>query len=73
MIITEQLIVIPAYGREYATQQACITAYESGANFKIASGPYFSIRDESKMKENGVKTILFMHPRYGTMQYEKNL
>ena len=44
-IINSVLIIVPAYGRKYASEQAVATDWNSGKDFKVFRGPYISIRD----------------------------
>jgi hypothetical protein len=39
------LVVMPAYGRSYATSEQVIADWKSGKDFKVVNGPYCSIRD----------------------------
>jgi hypothetical protein len=39
------LILVPAYGRRYATGEEAIADFEAGKDFRIDGGPYCSIRD----------------------------
>ena len=51
--IAPELIVRPAYGRSYPTADALKEAWESGADFKIAGGPWYcSNRDEKLLRES---------------------
>lgn len=47
----DTLILVPAYGRKYSTQAAALADWKEGKDFKIAGGPYCSIRDLSAMQE----------------------
>lgn len=49
-----------AYGRN-----ATRADWDAGKDFKIASGPYFSIRDIPAMKEQGIEVILFVDSKTG--------
>ena len=46
------LYAIPAYGRLYRTKDELKVDWENGKDFKIVNGPYFSVRDLSKIKES---------------------
>ena len=39
------LILTPAYGRDYNSKDAVLADYNDGKDFKIAGGPYISKRD----------------------------
>ena len=56
-----------AYGREVSSQD-----YNAGLDFQIVSGPYFSIRDESAMRNQGIKTLMFLNDR-GFVEFTVNL
>jgi hypothetical protein len=52
--ISSQLVVIPAYGRKYSTKEAAVQDWKDGKDFKIANGPYCSIRDISKINYSSI-------------------
>ncbi len=39
------LILVPAYGRKYQTEEAAIKDYQDGKDFKVMYGAYCSCRD----------------------------
>lgn len=43
------------------------TAWDKGYDFKIANGPYCSIRDVEQMKSDGIEGIIISH-KTGTIQ-----
>ena len=43
--MVERLICTPAYNRTYSTAEEAQASWQAGDDFKIISGPYFSIRD----------------------------
>ncbi len=51
--MTEYITVVPAYGREYATQKAARADWEAGKDFRIRTyghrddGRYISCRDKT--------------------------
>lgn len=47
-----------AYGRE-ATE----ADWKAGKDFRVVSGPYFSIRDVAKIKADGFNQIVFFNAR----------
>ena len=47
--VSGSLVVIPAYGRKYSTKEAAVQDWKDGKDFKIANGPYCSIRDLDKV------------------------
>jgi len=49
--VTNPLWLLPAYGRSYKTRDAAIQAWQDGKDFLIENGPYCSIRDIGKMRE----------------------
>jgi hypothetical protein len=52
-----RLYAIPAYGRTYASEQACLEHWNLGVDFKIAGGPYFSKRDMIGLHAAGYRDI----------------
>lgn len=46
------LILVPAYGRSYKTEEACLKDWNDNKDFVIEGGPYCSIRDLESMKED---------------------
>ena len=38
-------VVIPAYGRVYKTSGDAVADWRAGKDFKVAKGPYCSVRD----------------------------
>ena len=46
-----QLMIMPAYGRQYKTSQEAKADWEAGKDFKIVNGPYLSIRDINSLKD----------------------
>lgn len=52
------LEVMGAYGRRYATTEAAERDFHDGKDFKVlGNGPYMSIRDAMKCKEDGYAEI----------------
>lgn len=47
------LSLVPAYGRLYASLDGAVQDWKAGKDFKIANGPYCSIRDTKRMQEMG--------------------
>ncbi len=47
------LYAIPAYSSRKLSEEELTQYWESGRDFKIVGGPYFSIRDKEKLKEMG--------------------
>ncbi|NIV11918.1 MAG: hypothetical protein GWN62_11780 [Aliifodinibius sp.] len=60
------MILIPAYGRRYKDIQDAIQAWESGADFCIANGPYCSIRDFQLMKSENDFIELWASSNWGS-------
>jgi len=54
------LSIQPAYGRNYVASDDAINSWKAGADFKIVGGPYLSIRDAEKLKEDGYDRI-YLH------------
>ena len=63
----DYLIAVGAYGRD-ATE----TDWQAGKDFRIQSGPYFSIRDCETIKRDGVSQIIFYN-RQGYLAFVKDL
>ena len=51
------LILTPAYGRKYTTEEAVLIHWKRGLDFKIDGGPYCSILDIDEMKKQGPVSI----------------
>lgn len=51
-MIGSPLILVPAYGMTYATEEAMRIDWVNGRDFKIKGGPYCSIRDLDKLSED---------------------
>ena len=45
------IILQAAYGRKYETFEQAMKDWNAGLDFKIRNGPYTSIRDIEKLKE----------------------
>lgn len=52
-----QLIVLPAYGRSYKSSEDALTDWYTGKDFKVARGPYLSIRDTKTLAVEGVTSM----------------
>jgi hypothetical protein len=46
-----QLMIMPAYGRQYKTSEQAKADWNAGKDFKIVNGPYLSIRDVNYLKD----------------------
>jgi len=61
-----------AYGRK-----ANLTDYVNGRNFKVINGPYFSIRDEGRLRKDGYTEIRFyanpMHGAWDDREFDVQL
>lgn len=55
-----------AYGRDTVEKD-----WAEGKDFKIVSGPYFSIRDVQAMKDQGITLIDFVNDRGSTVFYRE--
>ena len=40
-----ELVLTPAYGKQYKTVNDMLNSWKSGTDFKVHKGPYCSIRD----------------------------
>jgi hypothetical protein len=45
----EAIIVLPAYGRRYATSREALLDWWDGKDFQIFQGPYVSVRDAQEL------------------------
>lgn len=72
MAQVKMLVALPAYNRNYDTSEACANDWEGGKDFKIANGPYFSIRDVKLMKDQGYTKVCIVQP-YGGVLLEVTL
>ena len=50
MTISKTLILVGAYNRTYSSEEAVVTDWLGGKDFKVLSGPYCSIRDLEELK-----------------------
>jgi hypothetical protein len=48
---SKALMIMPAYGREYKTSEEAKADWNAGKDFKIANGPYLSIRDVTYIRD----------------------
>jgi hypothetical protein len=46
-----QLMIMPAYGRQYNTSEEAKADWVAGKDFKIVNGPYLSVRDIDYIKD----------------------
>lgn len=56
----DTIIAVPAYGRNYTDKESLLQDWIDGKDFRIARGPYFSIRDADRCKQLGFGKVLFM-------------
>lgn len=56
------LILLPAYGRNYQSPEACKADWEAGKDFLIMDGPYCSVRDAKAMHTVGFKSLYLVAP-----------
>jgi hypothetical protein len=59
-----QILIIPAYGRKYLNKEDLLKDWDSGKDFKLCGGPYLSVRDIYKLKEDGISTVNFSYANY---------
>ena len=45
--VSSPTVLVPAYGRKYATSEAMLKDWTGGKDFRVEGGPYTSIRDLS--------------------------
>ena len=58
------LLLMPAYGRDYEDIQSLLIDWREGKDFKLLSGPYCSSRDINLMKEDGYTTVQFVFNKF---------
>lgn len=56
----DTLQVMPAYGRRYDDEAACLADWNAGKDFKILGGPYLSKRDEARFSDYGIRQVYCM-------------
>lgn len=61
------IILVPAYGRQYADKDIAIKAWNEGKDFKIINGPYCSIRDIARLRMTNNHILI----RYGNAEIMK--
>lgn len=59
-----RVYLVPAYGRQYQTEEAVLKDWNAGKDFKIDGGPYCSIRDRDTIaKEMRNPTVIITFAR----------
>ena len=53
----DTMTIVPAYGRKYNHLIDMQKDWDDGKDFKIEGGPYCSIRDIKRFKENGIQFL----------------
>ena len=53
------IILIPAYGRKYSTIESAHKDWLDGKDFKIAQGPYTSVRDLNALKDAFQEVVIY--------------
>ena len=43
------IILLPAYGRTYTSVESLLKDWQDGKDFRIAQGPYTSVRDRQRL------------------------
>ena len=54
--------LIPAYGRKYNNRAEALKDWHGGLDFKIAGGPYCSIRDIERLKMLNNHVVIGYYP-----------
>lgn len=67
MTFSKTLILVGAYNRTYSSEEAVVTDWLGGKDFRIVSGPYCSIRDLEELKSK-FNTIVISYD-YGRKTY----
>jgi hypothetical protein len=52
-----KVFVLPAYNRNYVSEDEALQDWFTGKDFKIANGPYFSIRDTKTLIASGITSL----------------
>lgn len=66
-MMNSPLILVPAYGRQYATKEDAFADYFEGKDFRILSGPYTSVRDYDLLVMDFGRVFI----RWGPGQYDE--
>lgn len=53
-----------AYGRTYSCQAEAMRDWESGKDFKLVDGPYFSVRDFDSLKRQAMTDKVLYNEKY---------
>jgi hypothetical protein len=56
--MAHQIILVPAYGRVYASKEKALEAWDEGKDFRIQGGPYCSIRDIAALKRTNNHVLI---------------
>ena len=63
--VSSPMILVPAYGRAYATREAMLADWRAGKDFRIVGhGQYCSIRDLPAMRQES-SSVTLVEPRNG--------
>ena len=62
------ITLLPAYGRNYKTEEAALLDWIGGKDFRISGGPYCSIRDIDQMKTQ-FDEIQMRYGEFGEYRY----
>lgn len=55
----DEILLLPAYGREYTSKNQALADWRSGKDFKIYNGPYCSMRDITALQALGTVRIVY--------------
>ena len=57
----DSVILRPAYGRRYLTEESIIEAWNNGLDFKLPNGQYCSIRDKKGLLKDWGDYIILQY------------
>lgn len=53
-----ELVIVPAYGKLYKTNDEMLDAWKAGKDFQVRKGPYCSIRDMKELRKSSARILL---------------
>lgn len=60
--VSSPLILVPAYGKTYATKEAMLADWQKGIDFRVVGDGYASIRDIEALRQQS-STVNLCEPR----------
>lgn len=61
------VLLEPAYGRKYKTEQEAISDWQAGKDFKFVGGPYCSIRERDMISKTMRNPLVYIEISNGTL------